>query len=213
MALDVCEFLIEIGVLVFEGAMDATAEARCERLVVDEELVLGWMMEGVVFGMEGDAGNDEMNVGMVLDLAAPGVQDAGEAESGSLVLGGADVLEGGGALFEEDGIEDFGMEQAKGAEFRRQGEGDHEVGHGEEPGFLFGAPDLLVEGTTLRAGAVVATVVGVLLFLAAFALIETATELGGAAREDAPHGPVVVVGELVPMGLGVVFPMLIEQVC
>jgi uncharacterized membrane protein len=60
---------------------------------------------------------------------------------------------------------------------------------------------------------VVATVVGVLLFLAAFALIETATELGGAAREDASHGPVVVVGELVPMGLGVVFPMLIEQVC
>ena len=35
MALDVCEFLIEIGVLVFEGAVDATAEARCERLVVD----------------------------------------------------------------------------------------------------------------------------------------------------------------------------------
>ena len=114
---------------------------------------------------------------------------------------------------EADGIEDFGMEQAKGAEFRRQGEGDHEVGHGEEPGFLFGAPDLRVEGTTLRAGAVVATVVGELLFLAASALIETATERCRAAREDAPHGPVVVVGELVPMGLGVVFPMPGEEVC
>ena len=55
--------------------------------------------------------------------------------------------------------------------------------------------------------------VGVLLCFAAFALIETATELDGAAREDAPHGPVVVVGELVPMGMGVGFPMLGEEVC
>lgn len=71
----------------------------------------------------------------------------------------------------------------------------------------------MVEGTTLGAGAVVAAVIGVLLFLAAFALIETPAELGRAAREDAPHGPVVVVGELVPVGMGVGFPMLGEEVC
>lgn len=205
--------MIEIGVPVFEGGVDAAAESLGEGPIVDEELFLGGMMEGVVFGVEGDAGYDEMDVGVVLDLAAPGVEDAGETESRAVVLGGADVLEGGGALFEKDRIEDLGMEKAEGAEFLRQGEGDHEVGHGQEPGFLFGGPDLLVEGTTLRAGAVVATVVGVLLFLAAFALIETATELGRAAREDAPHGPVMVVGELVPMGLGVGFPMLGEEIC
>lgn len=119
MALDACEFLIEFGVLVFEGGVDATAEAGGEGLVVDEEFVFGWMVEGVVFGMEGDAGDDEVDVGVVLDLAAPGVEDTGEAEAGSLVLGGADVLEGGGALFEEDGIEDLWMEQAEGAEFGR----------------------------------------------------------------------------------------------
>jgi len=141
------------------------------------------------------------------------VEDAGEAEFGAVVFGGADVLEGGGALAQEEGVEDFRMEEAEGAEFLRQGEGDHEVGHGEEPGFLFGGPDLLVEGTASGAGAVVATVIGVLSFLAAVALIETTAELCRAAREDAPHGPVVVVGELVPVGLGVVFPMLTEEVC
>jgi hypothetical protein len=205
--------LIEFGVLVFEGGVDATAEAGGEGLVVDEECVFGWMVEGVVFGMEGDAGDDEVDVGMVLDLAAPGVQDADGAESGALVLGGAEVLEGGGALFEEDGVEDFGMEQAEGAEFFGEGEGDHEVGHGEEPGFLFGGPDLLVESSALGAAAVVATVVGELFFFAAGAIIESATEGCGAAREDAPHGPVVVVGELVPMGMGVGFPMFGEEVC
>ena len=72
---------------------------------------------------------------------------------------------------------------------------------------------MLVEGSTLRTGAVVATVVGVLLFLAAVTLIESATQLCRAARENAPHGPVVVVGELVPVGKGVVFPMLGKEVC
>jgi hypothetical protein len=71
------------------------------------------MMKGVVFGMEGDARNDEVDVGMVLDLAAPGVLDAGEAEAGSLVFGGADVLEGGGALAKEEWIEGFGMNEAE----------------------------------------------------------------------------------------------------
>ena len=105
--------MIEIGVLVFEGAVEAAAESLGEGSVVDEELVFGGMMEGKAFGVEGDARNDEVDVGMVLDFAAPGVKDAGEAESGSLVLGGADVLEGGGALAKEEWIEDFGMNEAE----------------------------------------------------------------------------------------------------
>ena len=104
------------------------------------------------------------------------------------------------------------MDEAEAAQFSGQGEGDHEVGHGQKPGFLFGGPDLLVEGAALGAGAVVATVVGVVSGLAAAALIEPAAECGRAAREDAPHGPVVVGGELVAVGAGVVFPMPAEQV-
>ena len=78
-------------------------------------------------------------------------------------LGGDDVLEGGGAFAQHEVVEDLGMEQAEGAQLRGKGEGDHEVGHGQEPGFLFGGPDLLVERAALRAGPVVAAVVGVVL--------------------------------------------------
>ena len=109
MSLDACEVLIEIRVLVFQRAMDAAAEALSKRVVVDEEAVLGGVMERLVFGMEGDCGNDEMDMGVMLDLAAPGVQNAGEAESGSLVFGGADVLEGGRTLAQDERVEDFGL--------------------------------------------------------------------------------------------------------
>ena len=105
--------------LIFQGAVEEAAETLGEGGVVDEELFLGGMMEGVVFGVEGDAGDDEVDVGVVLDLATPGVEDAGEAEFCAVVLGGADVLEGGGALAQEDRIEDLGMEEAEGAEFLR----------------------------------------------------------------------------------------------
>jgi hypothetical protein len=154
-----------------------------------------------------------VDVGVVLNLTTPGVEDAGEAEFGSVVLGGADVLEGGGALAEEEWVEDFGMDEAEWPEFFGECESDHEVGHGEEPGFLFGGPNLLVKCTALGAGAVVATMVGVVRFLAAVALVESPAEGGRAAREDTPHGPVVVVGELVAVGTGVAFPMLAKEVC
>jgi len=193
--------------------VDKTAEARRERLIVDEKIVFFWIDEGFGFGMEGNAGNDEMNVRVMLDLAAPGVQHAGETESRAMIFGGGDVLEGGGALAQDERIEDFGMNQAEGAQFRRQGEGDHEVGHRQEPGFLFGRPDLLVERTALRATAVIATVIGIVLLVAAVADVELAAEQVRTAREDAPHGPVVVVGELVSVGTGVVEPVLTEQIC
>ncbi len=107
--------------VVLQGAVDAAAETGGEGLVVDEELVLGWMMEGFVFGMEGDAGNDEVGVRMMLDLTSPGMQHAGEAEAGSAMLGGGDVLEGGGALAQDERVEDFGMDQTKDAEFLWRG--------------------------------------------------------------------------------------------
>lgn len=107
--------MIDVRVVVLQGAVEAAAEALGEGLVVDEELVFRWMVEGVVFGMEGDSGDDEVDVGMVLDLAAPGVQDAGEAEARAFVFGGADVLQGGGALFEKERVEDLGLGQTEGA--------------------------------------------------------------------------------------------------
>ena len=55
--------------------------------------------------------------------------------------------------------------------------------------------------------------IGVLLGSAAIALIEASAECACAAREDAPHGPVMVGVELVSVGFGVTFPMLTKQFC
>lgn len=71
----------------------------------------------------------------------------------------------------------------------------------------------MVECAALRAAAVVAAMIGVFCGLAAMAFVEASAKCGRAAREDAPHGPVMVDVELMPVGLGVVFPMLTEQVC
>ena len=51
-----------------------------------------WAVKSAAFGVVGGGGNDEVDVGVVLDLPTPGVEDTGEAESGSAGLGGADVL-------------------------------------------------------------------------------------------------------------------------
>lgn len=105
--------MVDFGVFGFEGAVESAAEAGGEGLVVDKEFFLGGAMEGFPNGMEGGGGNDEVDVGVVLDLAAPGVEDAGEAELGSVVFGGADLLEGGGALAEEEWVEDCGVDEAE----------------------------------------------------------------------------------------------------
>ena len=55
--------------------------------------------------------------------------------------------------------------------------------------------------------------VGVVLFLAGTTAVNASAQRGGAAREDAPHGPVMVGVELVAVGAGVGFPVLTEQVC
>jgi len=191
------EFLIDVGVLGFEGAMDEASKAGGEGLVVDEELIgLFGAMEGLVFGIKGDGGDDDVDVGMVLGLAAPGVKDGGEVELKVVVfeLGAGDVVQGGGAAFEEEVVEDFGLMEAQGTELLRDGEGDHEVRDSQEFGFLLGGPLLLVARSALGAVPMVAGMVGVVFFVTSLTLIKAAAEFGRAAREDAPHGPVVVAG-------------------
>jgi hypothetical protein len=67
---------------------------------------------------------------MVLKLSAPGVQDAGEASTAtSLRLN--DIFEGFRALLHEDTVELFRIPFTEATQLRWDGEGDHEVGHGE----------------------------------------------------------------------------------
>jgi hypothetical protein len=193
------QLLVEIGMLVFESALDEAAETGGERSVVDQKIV-GFFgaMKALVFRVQGDGGNDDVNMRMVLSLAAPGVEDGGEVKLKVFVfeLGAGDVMQGGGAAFEEKVVEGFGLVEAERAQLFRDGEGDHEVRDAQEFGFLFGTPLLLAAGSALGAVAVVAGVVGVVFFTAGCvgALVETATEFGSPAREDAPDRPVVTSG-------------------
>ena len=68
------QFGEDVRVLGFEGALDKAAEAGGEGLVVNEEIFgLFGAVEGLVFWVEGDGGDDTVDVGMVLGLATPGV--------------------------------------------------------------------------------------------------------------------------------------------
>ena len=121
--------LEEVGVVGFEGALDEAAEAGGEGQVVDEEFFgVFEAMEGLVFWIKGDGGNDDVGVGMVLGLATPGVENGGEVELKVLVFefGAGDVMQGLSAAFEEEVVECFGLVEAAGAELRRDGEGRRE---------------------------------------------------------------------------------------
>jgi hypothetical protein len=59
----------------------------------------------------------------------------------------------------------------------------------------------------------VAAVVGVVVFGAAIATVAPPTKFGGAARENALHGPVVGGTEVGSVGAGVVVPVPVEDVC
>lgn len=97
---------------------------------MDEELVFFlWMYKLVRFFVVGDSRDDEVDVGVVLHLAAPGVEDTGGSEAGLwfFEFGTDDVAEGGEAFLEEEVVEFGGMLKAEGAEFGWDGKGDEEV--------------------------------------------------------------------------------------
>ena len=89
-----------------ERAVHAAAEALGERAEVDEELVVGGLDELVGCGVEGDAGEDDVDVGMVADFPVPGVEHAGVAAFRAVVFRRDDIGEGSGAFPQDQGVED-----------------------------------------------------------------------------------------------------------
>ena len=203
----------EIGMGVSEGEVETAAEPVGQRMIVHQEAFFGRMDESVALGGKSHRRNDEVDVGMMLHLASPGVEDAGEAGAASLGLGGDDIGQCARALAEHEIVENLRMGQAEASEFGGQGEGDHEIGHREESGLLPGGPDLLVERAALGTVAVVATVVGKVGVMAIIAAVEPAAHLGSAARQSAPHRPVMGRGESRAVAPGIARPMLAQHLC
>ena len=156
--------------------------------------------------------NDAVDVRMVLELASPGVEDAGEAGLAAHGFGGDHIAQGLGALFENGVVEFLGMGEAGLAQFFGDSEGHHEIRHGKKFRLLLGGPELLLKRAALRTGTVVATVVGEVGLGTIPAAVEPPTHRGGAARKHAPHRPVMGGAEVFAVGTGVVRPMLREDV-
>ena len=154
-----------------------------------------------------------MDVGVVLELSSPGVQDAGAACESSFEFAGDDVFESCGALLEHEVVELFGVLAAEAPEFGGNGEGHHEVVGWQEAVFLLPAPELLFEGPALGATAVIAAVVGEVFSMAGWAAVETSAEPWGPAPKHASHRPVVGGAEHVSVFVGKVLPMFCEDGC
>lgn len=116
------EGLIDAGVMFLQALVHEVAEACGEGAVVEEEVLVFGVDEEVFVRMPGEGGHDAVDVGVVLELASPGVEDAGEAGLWAIALatayeatvgfGGGDIAQGLGAGLEDGVIEFFGMGQA-----------------------------------------------------------------------------------------------------
>ena len=202
----------DLGVLLLECGLKAISEPCRERPEVNKKSVFVRTNELVPSGGQSNGGNNAVDVGMVLHLTSPGVEDGRESRGSALVLGGDDIGKRPGAFTQKDVVECFREGKTERPQLRRYREGDHEIGNREEAGFLFGTPELLIEGTALRAVAMIAAVVGEVMFSAVTALVELPAEFGSAAREDAPHRPVVGGAEPGAVGGGVAPPMLPQKI-
>lgn len=109
----------------------------------DKETGVRWHPRLSVRG-ESSARDQIMNVWMVVQLPAPGVQDAGEAGqmSAYVFMITSKTFEGLGRCREHGAVAHVLMTAYKGAELFRDGESDHEVMPGKHSFMLFLQPVL-----------------------------------------------------------------------
>jgi hypothetical protein len=149
-------------------------------------------------------GDHAVEVGVVEELAGPGVKDGGDSELGAEGLLGEEG-EGGSGRGEEEGVELPGMAQPERSELGGKCEDDMVVSDGEDAlGAGFDPPGL-GEGLAVRAVAIPAGVVVGLLVAAVRADVEVAAEGGGPAAFHVAEEPVLLGGEgvLLPVGIPV----------
>jgi hypothetical protein len=136
-------------------------------------------------------GDHAVEMDVLGESLPPGVQDGGDAELGTEVLGiSGELLQGSSGGAEEQVIEPARVDADQGAQGVRQGEDDVEVRHRQEQRLLRHQPLGSLGALTLRAVAIAAGVIGDVLGPTVFALLHVPTQgrrptaLDGA--EDAP---------------------------
>jgi hypothetical protein len=144
---------------------------------------------------EAPAGDEAVQVRVVVETLAPGVEEGKDAEPGADLVA-ADVEEGGRGVVEE-GLK--GLAPSRAAEERAQGLGqgkDHvEVGDGQEVVELGLGPEGLVEAAAGGTVAVAAGVVGEVAGPAAVAVVEVPAESARATGDEVGDDPLLGAGE------------------
>jgi hypothetical protein len=149
-------------------------------------------------GVGGDpaAGGDAVDMGVMLEVLVPGVEDGEEADLGPEVVGaGGDLLQGlrGGA--EEQAVDHARVRQGDRVERRRQGEDEVEIFDGQQFRLAGLHPVGGGGGLALGAVAVAAGVVGDLAVAALIAFLDVAAQFGGPADGDIMEDETLFVGE------------------
>ena len=139
-------------------------------------------------GRQAAAGNDDVDVRMMGQRRAPGMQDSGQPDARAQMLGiGGDRGQrlGGGA---EQEIVDGGLVlECDLGDRRRQGEDDVVIGDWQQLGLALGEPLPRRRALTLRAMPIAAGVVGDAFMRAVLAALDVAAERGCATGFDRRH--------------------------
>ena len=134
------------------------------------------------------AGNDDVDVRMMGERRAPGVQHGGEADAGSEMLGvGGDGGQRLGGGPEQEIVDRSLVLERDGADRSRQGEDDVVVRSRQKLRLAFGEPLPRRRALTLRAVPVAAGVVGDAFVRTVLAALDMSAERGGPTGLDRRH--------------------------
>ena len=182
---------LQIRPLPGERLAELAAHQLGERLDWNQETLAGRMPEAAVV-RDAAAGDQAVDVGVVVQLLRPGV------EHGEYAHLGADITRVAGQLDDRLGRHLHQQRVAvtlvgaqHGAQLGWDGDGDVEVGRIQQLGGTSGEPALGLLAVASRTASVAAGMVGIDLGAARFAAPEMATQRGAAAGDDVGDRPAV----------------------
>ena len=176
-----------------QGSEELAPEDLGQRFDAKQE-VLGGAHEGAAVVLERSAGDDAVDVRVVVQRLAPGMQDHDDAQFAvPQVLGKG--LEGLGGEREQQAVDPLGVVARQGDQVMRQGEDDVEVLDRQQLKLAGVDPGRSLTPAALGAVAVATAVVADLGVSAMVAFIDVATECRGPAFLDVRHGLVLLGGE------------------
>jgi hypothetical protein len=159
------------------------------------------------------AGHDAVDMRMVLQGLAPGMEDGGHAELSAEMLGvGRDGGERLRRAAEQDGIDDGLVLEGDLSGGRRHGEDDVEIRHGKEFGLSLGEPLRTRRALALWAMPIATGVVGDARRTTVVALLDMAAERRRPARGDGAHHATLDATEMTGIRLSKSFAVVAEYV-